>query len=130
MKILTKTILGILATVGLLTIGLNIIGIPTADCQVSPLRATTAPSGNRFAKLQLRSCIIEEDSGVHLLIGQESEGSISSVKLFGTTSTDFELSWRSDSALDVITPEVIEASRLPYELKGVEIRIVHRPRTE
>ncbi len=76
----------------------------------------------------MKSCDIEENSGVHLLVGRESESSFSSVQIFGTTSTDFELSWRSNSELDVITPETIQESEMPFALRDVEIRIVRRPR--
>lgn len=122
-----KTSIGVFAAIGLVTVGLNFFVEYGIDCQSFPLRSTTSPSGSHFANLVLKSCEVEEDIDVHLRVGREAENSFSSVRIFGTTSTDFELRWRSNSELEVITPETIQESKIPSTLKDVDIRIVRRP---
>lgn len=109
MKALLRIAIGVFATIGVLFVGLNILGPEIVldqltDCSSRVLRESQSPSGEFVASIESSVCKDSARSGTTVYLRRSGEMDRRGIPFADNSSTDFELTWVSDSKLEVIGP--------------------------
>ena len=94
MKRIFNILVGFLALIGLLAVGLNVVGpenVFSPGCTTITLRETQSPDGQFVASIVSEACEEPLDSGVHVHMRQVGEKDFSSIRIADNSSTEFEM---------------------------------------
>jgi len=108
-RALLRIAIGVFATIGVLFVGLNILGPEIVldqltDCSSRVLRESQSPSGEFVASIESSVCKDSARSGTTVYLRRSGEMDRRGIPFADNSSTDFELTWVSDSKLEVIGP--------------------------
>ena len=104
MKKMLNLIIGILALIGLLVVGVNIVGPKNVfgpSCTSIILRQTQSPDDQILASIVSQTCDKPQDSGVHIYFRRIGTGDMSGIRIADNTSTKFEMTWASNERLEI-----------------------------
>lgn len=122
-----KGVIYSLAAVGLvylLFLGFISFG-PILGCEVTDIRKTVSPSDRHHAKLVVRECKDDTSPMLELNLSNKLRPNKFHIIVIGrATTTDADLTWLSDTALQVSHPASFRPTQRPTELDGIEIKFV------
>lgn len=127
MKTLVRIGIGLLALIGFLVVGLNILSPETVldslnDCSTKILRESQSPSGESVASIESNTCEDSARSETLVFLRRTGEMNRSAIPFADNSSTEFELTWDHDGKLEVIGPShVVTDGETLGSIEGVWI---------
>jgi len=121
-----KITIGLLAALGLVVIAANFILPYVVDCQSVPLRSAQSPDGTFVATLSSSSCKDPARSGTYVYIGNRQTGKTTGTQAFDNSSTDFELTWKSNHEVVIVYPRSVDKVGYGREINGAVVRYQQR----
>lgn len=102
---------------------------PISGCEVTDIRKAVSPGSGREAKLVVRDCPDEADPMLVLSLASPVAANQSQMVVLGiaTTTTDADITWLSDAALQVSHPASFRIMQHPMELDGIAVKFVSKP---
>lgn len=130
MAAIHKIVIYPLAAVGLvylLLLGFIAFG-PLAGCEVTDIKKAVSPATRRAAKLIVQHCPDEADPMLVLSLTDAVNAKKSQMVVIGVaTTTDADLTWLSDTALQVSHPASFRLMQRPTQLDGIAVKFVSKP---
>lgn len=130
MAAIYKIVIYALAAVGLvyvLLLGVVTFG-PGAGCAISEIKQAVSPGSRREAKLIVQHCREEADPMLVLSLTSAVDDKQSHAVVIGlATTTDVDITWLSDAALQVSHPVSFRIAQRPTALDGVAVTFVAKP---
>ena len=121
-----KITIGLLAALGLLVIVANFVLPHVVDCQSVQIRSAQSPDGTYVASISSSTCKDPANSGTSVYIRNTQTGQMTGTQVFDNSSTDFELTWRSDREVVVVYPRSVDRVGPAREINGATVRFQQR----
>jgi hypothetical protein len=121
-----KITIGLLAVLGLLVIAANFLLPYIVDCQSVQIRSAQSPNGTYVASISSSTCENPAESGTSVYIRNTQTGEMTGTQAFDNSSTDFELTWRSDREVVVVYPRSVDQVGPAREINGAMVRFQQR----
>lgn len=121
-----KITIGLLAILGLLVIAANFLLPYVVDCQSVQIRSAQSPNGTYVASISSSTCENPAKSGTSVYIRNTQTGEMTGTQVFDNSSTDFELTWRSDREVVVVYPRSVDPVGRAREINGAMVRFQQR----
>lgn len=125
----SKPILYVLAAIGFVyvVVTLYVWSGLARTCTGNDVRTAVSPSLERTARIRVESCNDRDRPMVVLDLSDRSNPDrSSSVELGIATSTDLDLTWKSDHELSVALPSTFKLSQEPGAVGDVQLQLVFK----
>ena len=126
MNIFAKITIGLLAALGLVVIAANFFLPYLVDCQSVQIRSAQSPDGTYVASISSSTCKNPARSGTYVYMRNTQTGEMTGTQAFDNSSTDFELTWRSDHEVVVVYPPSVDPVGFGREINGAVVRFQQR----
>lgn len=101
---------------------------PISGCDVTDIRKAVSPGSGREAKLVVRDCPDEADPMLALSLTSAVDAKKSHMAVIGVaTTTDIDITWLSDTALQVSHPASFRIDQQPTQLDGIAVKFITKP---
>lgn len=117
-----KVVLYALAAIGGAYLLMLVFVFFASSSVITPLRSVTSQDDQRVAELVIEETSSSPEKFVTLSIHRsDAPERRNSATLSGASTTDIELTWRTERQLEVVYPESLELSNMPDRLDDVDI---------